>query len=167
MKLDLKDPATLKAVAWLAIGIVGLIVLIRFTKKAGETIGIFDTKEEKEAEEKTRKAIEDYAKDVQKTIKPTRTAAQWNLVADTIYNHLKNTSATDEKGKAYTELARVLNDADMALLIKGFGLRQEYSLWLPVGSPKTLVQFVQDNFNLDDIQRLNTLYSRSKMKFKF
>lgn len=167
MKLDLKDPATLKAIAWLAIGIVGLIVLIRFTKKAGETIGIFDTKEEKEAEEKTKKAIEDFAKESQKTSKPTRTAAQWALVADTIYNKLRFSGISDDKTGAYTELARILTDADMSLVLQGFGLRQEYNFGIPIGKPKTLVEFVQDNFDLEDIKDLNNLYSRSKMKFKF
>lgn len=167
MKLDFKDPATLKAIAWLAIGIVGLIVLIRFTKKAGETIGIFDTKEERQAEEKTKKAIEDFKKETEKTSKPTRTAAQWALVADTIYNKLKFSGISDDKTGAYNELARILTDADMAAVLSSFGLRQEYSFGIPVGKPKTLVQFVQDNFDIEDINSLNTLYSRSKMKFKF
>lgn len=167
MKLDLKDPATLKAFAWLAIGIVGLIVFIKFTKKTGEVIGIFDTEEEKEAEKKTKKAIEDFAKEAQKTSKPTRTAAQWGLVADTIYNKLRYSGISDDKTGAYSELARVLTDADMGLLLSQFGTRQEYSFGIPMGGPKTLVQFVQDNFSLADIQSLNTLYSRSKMKFKF
>lgn len=43
---------------------------------------------------------------------------------------------------------------------------REY-IGIPIGKPKTLVQFVQDNFDLEDIKDLNNLYSRSKMKFKF
>jgi len=167
MKVDFKDPQTLKAFAWIAIGIIGLIVFIKFTKKAGETIGIFDTKEEKEAEEKTKKAIEDFAKEAQKTVKPTRSAAQWALVADSIYNSLKYSAISDDKAKAYTELAKILNDADMSLVLKAFGSRQETSFGIPIGNPKTLVQFVQDNFDLKTIQDLNNLYSKSRMKFKF
>jgi hypothetical protein len=168
MKLDLKDPQTLKAIAWLAIGIIGLIVLIKFTKKAGETFGIFDTEEEKEAKEKTKKAIEDFSKEAQKTIRPTRSAAQWALVADTIYDNLKGDAVSDDKEKAYNELARILNDADAGLVLKSFGLRQEYGVFgIPFGNPKTLVDFVQNNFSVDDVASLNSLYSKSKMKFKF
>ena len=168
MKIDLNKPETLKSLAYIAIGIVGLILIIRITKKTGEALGIFDTEEEKEAKEKTKKAIEDFAKEAQKTSKPTRTAAQWAFVADTIYDNLKNDAIYDNKAKAYNELARILNDADAGLVLKSFGLRQEYGLFgIPFGNPKTLVDFVQNNFSTDDVASLNNLYSKSKMKFKF
>jgi hypothetical protein len=73
----------------------------------------------------------------------------------------------DDKAKAYTEIIRILNDADAALVVKAFGLRQEYAFGVPIGKPKTLVQFVQDNFNERDINDINRSYSRSGMTFKF
>lgn len=167
MKINLNENQ-LKLALYAAIGITGLIIFWRFTRKTGEVIGIFDTKEEKAAEKQTKDAIEKFEKDAQKAgSKPTRTAAQWALVADSIYNALKSSAVSDDKGKAYTELARILTDADMAQVLKAFGLRQEYSFGVPIGKPKTLVQFVQDNFSSTDISDLNKLYSRSKMVFKF
>jgi UTP:GlnB (protein PII) uridylyltransferase len=167
MKIDLNKPETLKSLAYIAIGIIGLILIIRITKKTGEALGIFDTEEEVQAEQKTKKAIEDFEKEAAKTSKPTRTRAQWALVADTIFNKLKYSAVSDDKTGAYNELARILTDADMSLVLSTFGKRQETSFGIPVGKSKTLVQFVQDNFNLEDIADLNKLYSRSKMKFKF
>jgi hypothetical protein len=149
------------------LGIIAVFIIYRFTRKTGEALNIFDTKEEKEAEKTTKKAIEDFAKDAAKRSKPTRSAAQWALVADSIYNALKSSAAGDDKGKAYTELAKILTDADMSLVLASFGARQEYAFGVPIGRPKTLVQFVQDNFDLKDIADLNKLYSRSNMRFKF
>lgn len=153
---------------YLALGVTALVFIIKFVKKTGETIGVFDTKEEREEEKKTKEAIEGFKKETEKRgIKPTRSASQWALVADSIYNALKTSAVSDDKGKAYTELVRVLNDADAALLVKAFGTRQEFSFGIPIGKPKTLVQFVQDNFSLDDINDINKAYSKSGMRFKF
>jgi hypothetical protein len=80
---------------------------------------------------------------------------------------LKTSAISDDKAKAYTELAKVLNDADMALLITAFGRRQEYNFGFPIGNPQTLPEMVAGNFSQSDIDSLNTLYSKSKMKWKF
>jgi hypothetical protein len=158
----------LKLAFYAVLGILALVFIFQLYKKTGETIGIFDTKEEKEEKERTKKAIDDFKKDIEKKgIKPTRTAAQWALVADSIYNALKFSGVGDDKAKAYTEIIRILNDADAALVVKAFGLRQEYAFGVPIGKPKTLVQFVQDNFNERDINDINRSYSRSGMIFKF
>jgi hypothetical protein len=150
-----------------ALGIIAVVTIYRFTRKTGEALNIFDTKEEKEAEKTTKKAIEDFKKEAEKRAKPTRSAAQWALVADSIYNALKSSAAGDDKAKAYTEIIRILNDADMALVLSAFGMRQEYAFGIPIGKPKTLVQFVQDNFNEADINDINRSYFKSGMRFKF
>jgi hypothetical protein len=167
MKIDLNKPETIKTLAYIAIGITGLILIIKITKKTGEALGIFDTEEEVEAKEKTKKAIEDYAKETAKTSKPTRTFSQWALVADTIYDKLRYNAIYDDKGGAYYNLSLVRTDADVGLLLKAFGMRQEKSFGFSVGQPKTLNQFVQDNFSLDDIIDLNNLYKRQNLKFRF
>ena len=166
MNLKINDQQA-KTLLWIALGVVGLVIVIKLVKKTGEALNIFDTKEEKKAEETTKQAIKEFEKEANRTSKPTRTAAQWALVADTIYNALKASAVSDNKAKAYTELARILTDADMAAVVKAFGNRQEYSFGIPIGSPKTLIQFVQDNFSNDDIADLNDLYRKSKMRFKF
>jgi hypothetical protein len=156
------------------LAILALFVAYRVARGLGDTakgifegIGVSDTEEEKKAKQKTIDAIEKNKQEVLKTSKPTRTAAQWLFVANTIFDALKFSALSDDKAKAYSELARVLTDADMAILIQQFGLRQERSFGVPIGEPKTLPQFVSDNLDQEDIDDLNLLYARSKMKFKF
>jgi hypothetical protein len=55
----------------------------------------------------------------------------------------------------------------MSLVLSGFNRRQEYSFGVPIGPEKTLQEFVSSNLSQTDINDLNKLYSRSKMKFKF
>jgi len=154
-------------------GLIAAVLLFKLGKGLSDLIGgiftgtgISDTKGAKEAAERTEKAIKDLQKETSK-VKPTRTAAQWQFVADNIYKALKYNAASDDKTKAYGELARVLNDADMSLLISGFGKRQEYSFGIPMGDVQTLPQFVKGNFSIEDIDSLNKLYSKSKMTWKF
>ncbi len=164
----------IKTAVMIAAAIVIILIIFKIGKGLTdltggifEGLGISDTKEEKTAKAATEKAIKDFAKESAQTSKPTRSAAQWALVADTIYNALKSSAISDDKAKAYGELARVLTDADMGLLLTSFGKRQEYSFGVPIGDSKSLTQFVQDNFNDEDINDLNKLYSKSKMKWKF
>ena len=157
-----------------AVAILIVYVLFKVARGLGDTttgifegLGISETKEEKEAKKKTDKALEDFKKESLLTSKPTRTAAQWQLVANDIYNALKSSAVSDDKARAYTLLASILTDADMSLVLSGFGRRQEYSFGVPIGPEKTLQEFVSSNLNQTDINDLNKLYSRSKMKFKF
>ena len=173
MKTNLSE-GQVKALFYAGVSVLALFVLWKFAKGLGDTagsifegLGVSDTKEEKEAVKKTDKALNDFKKEAEKYSKPTRTAAQWSVVADTIYNALKYSAIDDNKPKAYFELARVLTDADMGALLVAFGRRQEYALGFPMGEPKSLVQFVQDNLSQKDINDLNTLYAKSKMRFKF
>ena len=150
-----------------AVAIVIVFVLFKVARGILEVLGISDTKEEKEANKKTDKALEDFKKESLLTSKPTRTAAQWQLVANDIYNALKYSAVADDKARAYTLLASILTDADMALVLLGFGKRQEYFFSIPQGEEKTLQEFVSNNLSQTDINDLNKLYSRSKMRFKF
>jgi hypothetical protein len=55
---------------------------------------------------------------------PTKTYAEWQTIAQTIYNNtnLYQFGQSDEKNTVY-QLCRVKNDLDLALLIKAYGLR--------------------------------------------
>lgn len=159
----------IKTAVYIALAIAVVFIIYKLTKGASGLIGsIFGgpTPEQIAASTTTENAIKDLVANT-KTIKPTRSAAQWALVADVIYNALKTSAISDDKAKAYTELAKVLNDADMALLITAFGRRQEYNFGFPIGNPQTLPEIVAGNFSQSDIDSLNMLYSKSKMKWKF
>ena len=164
MNIEKKQVETgLYIIAALAVVVIGFLII----KKALQTVGVIRTDEEAAAAKTTEKAIEQFSKDAAKTSKATKTPAQWTFVANNIYNALKHSAASDDKTLAYTELARILTDADMSLVISAFGKRQEYAFGLPIGPVKTLPEFVKDNFAQSDIDSLNNLYSKSKMKWRF
>jgi hypothetical protein len=173
MKTNLTE-GQVKALFYAGVSILALYVIYKFAKGLGDTagsifegIGVSDTKEEKKVKSATDKALEDFKKEANKTSKPTRTDSAWTLVANSIYDALKRSAIDDNKTFAYTQLARILTDADMGAVLVAFGRRQEYAFGIPMGEPKTLVDFVKDNFNQKDIDDLNNLYAKSKMRFKF
>lgn len=100
--------------------------------------------------------------------KPTRPEGQFAVWADQIYEYLKYTKLDDKKDLAFELLYKYFhNDADIALLTKYFGKRQEYGFGFPVGNPKNLSEFVTTNLSKDQINRLNNAYLKSRMKFRF
>lgn len=97
----------------------------------------------------------------------SKSKAEWDIIADTIYNDLKYSALADNKSDAGYQVARAKNDADILYLIKSFGTRQENIFGLPSGSAQTLPQFVRSNLNETVISQINDNYTRKGMKFKF
>jgi len=97
----------------------------------------------------------------------TKSKAEWDAIADTIYNDLRYSALADNKDDAGYQVARVKNDADIIYLIKTFGKRQEYLFGLPSGSPMSLAEFITSNLTRDNINLINDNYSRKGMNFKF
>lgn len=98
---------------------------------------------------------------------PTKSKAQQKLNAETIYEALKYSALDDNKTIAYNTLMLMQNDADVIELTKAFGSRQEYLFGIPTGTKKQLQQFVQSNFNKNDVEDINKAYKRSKMTYQF
>lgn len=97
----------------------------------------------------------------------TKSKAEWDAIADTIYNDLRYSALADNKDDAGYQVARVKNDADIIYLIKTFGKRQEYLFGLPSGSPMSLSEFITSNLSRKSINLINDNYSRKGMNFKF
>jgi hypothetical protein len=97
----------------------------------------------------------------------TKSKAEWDAIADTIYNDLRYSALADNKDDAGYQVARVKNDADIIYLIKTFGKRQEYLFGLPSGSPMSLAEFITSNLDRENINLINDNYSRKGMNFKF
>ena len=141
-----------------------------------EKVGLKKTEAE-EAQERLQKAgrekfIVDTIKkpDTRQTAKgkPTRPEGQFAIWADQIYEYLKYTKLDDKKDLAFELLFKYFhNDADIALLTKYFGQRQEYAFGVPIGRPKNLSEFVTTNLSKEQINRLNNAFLKSKMKFRF
>jgi hypothetical protein len=155
-------------------GAVGAYFLV--LKPLLEKIGLKKTGEEKAQEKLQKQGREKFIDDaikkpnVKQTAKgkPTRPEGQFAIWADQIYEYLKYTKLDDKKDLAFGLLFKYFhNDADIALLTKYFGKRQEYAFGVPVGSPKNLSEFVSTNLSKEQINRLNNAYSKSRMKFRF
>ena len=97
----------------------------------------------------------------------TKSAGEWAIIADQIYEDLRYTYFDDNKDDAALQLTRVKNNADVANLIKYFGKRQEYLFGIPAGSEKDLQQFVTSNLSSSKIAAINDNYLRKGITYKF
>lgn len=170
MKLKKELDINLLIYAGLAIG--GYFAITKVLKGLGFMKSDEQKAAEKLAEEGRQKFIDDIQKkpDPKQTAggKPTKTDGQFAIMANQLYEYLKYSFADDNKNGAFEMLyTRIQNDADIAKMIKYFGLRQEYAFGLPVGRPKDFNQFVTSNLSKIQIDLLNQTYQKSKMKFKF
>ena len=133
-----------------------------------QSLGITKTEEEKAKEKSDAANISEVEKNLNaRGIDLTKSKAEWDQIADAIYNDLRFSSLDDDKEDAGYQVARVQNDADIIYLIKTFGKRQEYFIGLPIGSPKNLTEFITSNLSREKINLINANYSSKGIKFKF
>lgn len=133
-----------------------------------QSLGITKTEEEKAKEKSDAANISEVEKNLNaRGIDLSKSKAEWDQIADAIYNDLRYSGLDDDKADAGYQIARVQNDADIIYLIKTFGKRQEYFFGLPVGSPKNLTEFITSNLTRENINLINANYSRKGIKFKF
>ena len=147
--------------AGIAVGSYFLII-----KPILQKIGIVKTKEELDKEKSDAKNVAEVEKNTNaRGLFLTKSKAEWDQIADTIYNELY-TFATDNKSDAAYQLARVKNDADAIYLVKTFGQRKEKFLGFGYGPEMTLIPFVNANLSRDTINLINDNYKRKGMNFK-
>ena len=133
-----------------------------------QSLGITKTDAEIAKEKSDAANINDIEKNLNaRGIDLTKSKAEWDQIADAIYNDLRYSSVDDDKADAGYQVARVKNDADVIYLIKSFGKRQEYFFFLPTGSPKGLTEFITSNLTRDNINLINDNYKRKGIKFRF
>jgi len=133
-----------------------------------QSLGITKTDAEIAKEKSDAANINDIEKNLNaRGIDLTKSKAEWDQIADTIYNDLRFSALADNKADAGYQVSRVKNDADMIYLIKTFGKRQEYLFGIPSGSPMGLTEFITSNLDRSNIDLINDNYSRKGMKFKF
>jgi hypothetical protein len=158
-------PENKKILTTVSIVIAAYLIVIR---PIFGLLGITKTAEEIAKQKQDAANIIDIEKTLaNKGIKITKSKAEWDIIADTIYNDLKYSRLGDNKGDAAYQVARVKNDADILYLIKSFGSRQENFFGLPNGSAQTLPEFIRGNLNDSLISQINDNYTRKGMNFKF
>jgi hypothetical protein len=112
-----------------------------------------------------------------KGIKPTKTTAEMQSIANTIFNagRVFNIGGIDTKPDViYRELTKMQNDADVLLLIKLFGSQQRYTFGVPSTNPMDLFTFVKDvlgtntpdNSPLTYVDLINKNWSRKSTPIK-
>jgi len=102
----------------------------------------------------------------QPTLKPTKSVAEWNMIANLIYQDLRYTSLDDNKNDAMVQMCRIQNNLDYAILVQQFGYRQEYYFGIPAGDKKNLPAFITSNLNATQIATINSNYQRKGVKFR-
>lgn len=133
-----------------------------------QSLGITKTDAEIAKEKSDAANINDIEKNLNaRGIDLTKSKAEWDQIADTIYNDLRYSAIADNEADAGYQVSRVKNDADMIYLIKTFGKRQEYLFGIPSGSPMGLTEFITSNLDRSNINLINDNYNRKGMKFKF
>jgi hypothetical protein len=147
------------------IGLAAYLVVIR---PLFQKLGIVKTSEELKKEKTEAANIEEVEKNLNaRGIDLSKSKAEWDEIANTIYNNLRFSAIADNKADAGYQVARVQNDADVIYLIKTFGKRQEYLFGIPSGSPMGLTEFITSNLTRENINLINDNYKRKGIKFRF
>jgi len=153
-----------KLITTIGIAVAAYLLIV---KPVLEKLGITKTAEEKAKEKSDTGNILDAENNIKsKGVTLTKSKAEWDQIADTIYNDLRYSAVDDDKDDAGYQLARLQNDADAIYLVKTFGKRQEYFFGLPIGSEMGLISFVNSNLSQDKINLINDNYKRKNMMFK-
>ena len=154
-----------KLLTTVGIAVAAYLIVI---KPLFQSLGITKSAEEKAKEKSDAANINEIEKNLNaRGLALTKSKAEWDMIADTIYNNLRYSAIADNKADAGYQVARVQNDADMIYLVKTFGKRQEYLFGLPSGSSMSLNQFITSNLTRENINLINDNYTRKGMSFKF
>jgi hypothetical protein len=117
-------------------------------------------------EERKQEQIATQIKEIAKTQKPTKSSAEWQVIADQIYSDLRYSAVSDNKADAGYQVARVKNDADFWELYRLFGKRREYLFGIPQNL-QDLSQFIRSNLSEKAIKTINNNYASKGIKFRF
>lgn len=153
-----------KLITTIGIAVAAYLVIV---KPILQKLGITKTAEETAKDKSDATNILDAENNIKsKGVTLTKSKAEWDQIADAIYNDLRYSAVDDDKADAGYQLARLKNDADAIYLVKTFGKRQEYFFGLPIGSEMGLISFVNSNLSQDNINLINDNYKRKNMMFK-
>lgn len=99
--------------------------------------------------------------------KLTKSVGEWQIIANTIYNDLKDIAITDNVSDAIYQLCRVQTDADVKALIDTFGSRQASTFGFSFGTALMLPDFVKQSLSSSEQDIVNNNYQRKNIKFRF
>jgi hypothetical protein len=162
MKAEFKQ--NIKTYAPYIIGGVGLYLVYKFFFK-------------KSATEQTSQNVVDaqtqYINNLSKTLTPSYNLSYYGSLANQIYNTIAYSGAADNYTNTFQLMLKVLNQLDMALLIKAYGVRQRYFFGLPAGYPEDLItsvsnelrsEIIANPFSSKKYELLNKWFSENNIK---
>lgn len=140
---------------------VGAMLLV---KNIAESFGLLPNKSERQSEEEQEKYVEEVISKQQ----PTQPKGYWAMIADSIYEALKYSAASDNKAEAERLLKLPKNDADVAMLLTTYGKRQTYWFSLPEGGERTLPQLLSSGeLSSSRIKSINENYKNKGIKYRW
>lgn len=93
--------------------------------------------------------------------------AQYNFMADAIYEGMRYSSISDDYNSVVITLKKMMNNLDVALTVVAYGLRQEYNFGIPDGQPRNLFeQFSNDLDGTSYQQQVNTDWASKNISYR-
>jgi len=92
---------------------------------------VFKSAEDKKSANEFKHLDADINRSLDKGLKPSFSQATYDTYANTIYNSMRQASYADSYGTVETTLKKMRNNLDVELLMKSFGVRQDYILGIP------------------------------------
>lgn len=118
------------------------------------------------AKEEERQNVQKYIDDTLKKMLSTKSLGEWTLIADQIYSNLDQ-PVWNNNSDAVRLLKMPVNDADVALLIQGFGFRSSHWFAVLEGAPMRLPQFLSQQATSSNIKEVNDDYAKKGILYRF
>ena len=157
MKAELKQ--NIKTFAPYIIGGVGLYLVYKFFFKKSDT---------EETAQNVVDAQQQEINNLSQTLTPSYNLSYYGSLANQIYNSIAYSGVADDYKTTFQLMLKVLNQLDMALLIKAYGVRQRYFFGVPSGYPEDLITSVSNELRSEIIANpfVTTKYEQLNKWFK-
>ena len=133
---------------------------------------VFPTQSEKQSQLMVNNINQEIRKNESKGIKQTFADSNYDTFANTIYDSMRY-AIGDDYGKVETTMKKMMNDLDVAKLIKSFGMRQNYIFGIPKGNPVDLFTMIQNELGKDyggltnyRVRNINADYKKKGIKYQ-
>jgi hypothetical protein len=116
--------------------------------------------------EEAKTNIEKYVKDTTNKLQATKSLGEWTLVANQIYTDFDQ-PVWNNNSDGVRLLKMPMNDADVALLIQGFGTRSSHWFGIFSGAGRTLPEFLSEQATSSNINEINNAYAKKGITYRF
>lgn len=159
-------PPWAKGVIVVGGGLVAFLVLRRVYK------GLFPSEDERKNRELALNVGNEINVLTNQGVKQTYPDSQYNTFANTIYNGMRY-CAGDDYGTVESTMKKMMNDLDVAKLIRAFGKRQDYCFGIPTSGELDLFTYVQKELGNDwggitnyRVKRINEDWKKKGIKYQ-